>query len=170
MWRWNCKSLFLYDGNCTERKLSYDALVISYIYTPLISYFLYVVHIFLSVIEPWRKSFIRKRWYCPSIYWVSSCFPKTHCPHLTIHHGVYFIYTYWRFFFFRSEGLKIQTNQAPDRESPSDLRDSSLIGSFQTNISEGRQKAFVVIGINTAFSSRKRRDSVRETWMPKGTV
>eukprot|EP00246_Nothoceros_aenigmaticus_P014707 TRINITY_DN5779_c0_g1_i1.p1 TRINITY_DN5779_c0_g1~~TRINITY_DN5779_c0_g1_i1.p1 ORF type:complete len:406 (-),score=47.47 TRINITY_DN5779_c0_g1_i1:896-2113(-) len=31
-----------------------------------------------------------------------------------------------------------------------------------------RQKAFVVIGINTAFSSRKRRDSVRETWMPQG--
>lgn len=31
-----------------------------------------------------------------------------------------------------------------------------------------RQKAFVVIGINTAFSSRKRRDSVRATWMPQG--
>ncbi|KAG6738678.1 hypothetical protein D5086_033470 [Populus alba] len=30
------------------------------------------------------------------------------------------------------------------------------------------QKAFVVIGINTAFSSRKRRDSLRQTWMPKG--
>ncbi|XP_041004291.1 probable beta-1,3-galactosyltransferase 8 [Juglans microcarpa x Juglans regia] len=30
------------------------------------------------------------------------------------------------------------------------------------------QKAFVVIGINTAFSSRKRRESVRETWMPRG--
>ncbi|KAG9457012.1 hypothetical protein H6P81_001520 [Aristolochia fimbriata] len=30
------------------------------------------------------------------------------------------------------------------------------------------QRAFVVIGINTALSSRKRRDSVRETWMPKG--
>ncbi|KAG6659129.1 hypothetical protein CIPAW_03G011800 [Carya illinoinensis] len=30
------------------------------------------------------------------------------------------------------------------------------------------QKAFVVIGINTAFSSRKRRESVRETWMPTG--
>ncbi|CAK9163974.1 unnamed protein product [Ilex paraguariensis] len=29
-------------------------------------------------------------------------------------------------------------------------------------------KAFVVIGINTAFSSKKRRDSVRETWMPTG--
>lgn len=32
------------------------------------------------------------------------------------------------------------------------------------------KKAFVVIGINTAFSSRKRRDSVRETWMPKGSI
>ncbi|GLJ36843.1 hypothetical protein SUGI_0743560 [Cryptomeria japonica] len=31
-----------------------------------------------------------------------------------------------------------------------------------------RTKAFVVVGINTAFSSRKRRDSVRETWMPRG--
>ena len=38
----------------------------------------------------------------------------------------------------------------------------------QRNMSENRQKAFVVIGINTAFSSRRRRDSVRETWMPKG--
>ncbi|KAF5954909.1 hypothetical protein HYC85_007765 [Camellia sinensis] len=31
-----------------------------------------------------------------------------------------------------------------------------------------RKKAFIVIGINTAFSSRKRRDSVRQTWMPQG--
>ncbi|VVA24708.1 PREDICTED: beta-1 [Prunus dulcis] len=31
-----------------------------------------------------------------------------------------------------------------------------------------KQKAFVVIGINTAFSSKKRRKTVRETWMPKG--
>ncbi|KAL9449879.1 hypothetical protein AB3S75_011751 [Citrus x aurantiifolia] len=31
-----------------------------------------------------------------------------------------------------------------------------------------RPKVFVVIGINTAFSSRKRRDSVRDTWMPQG--
>lgn len=34
--------------------------------------------------------------------------------------------------------------------------------------SQVKKKAFVVIGINTAFSSRKRRDSVRETWMPQG--
>lgn len=33
-----------------------------------------------------------------------------------------------------------------------------------------RKKAFVVIGINTAFSSRKRRDSVRETWIPQGII
>lgn len=34
--------------------------------------------------------------------------------------------------------------------------------------SQEKKKAFVVIGINTAFSSRKRRDSVRATWMPQG--
>jgi hypothetical protein len=33
---------------------------------------------------------------------------------------------------------------------------------------EARQKVFMVVGINTAFSSRKRRDSVRESWMPQG--
>ncbi|XP_028065676.1 hydroxyproline O-galactosyltransferase HPGT3-like isoform X2 [Camellia sinensis] len=31
-----------------------------------------------------------------------------------------------------------------------------------------RKKAFIVIGINSAFSSRKRCDSVRQTWMPQG--
>ncbi|XP_057469620.1 probable beta-1,3-galactosyltransferase 8 [Actinidia eriantha] len=30
------------------------------------------------------------------------------------------------------------------------------------------QKVFAVIGINTAFSSKKRRNSLRETWMPRG--
>ncbi|XP_068650213.1 beta-1,6-galactosyltransferase GALT31A-like [Aristolochia californica] len=31
-----------------------------------------------------------------------------------------------------------------------------------------REKAFIVMGIITAFSSRKRRDSIRDTWMPQG--
>ncbi|XP_048140823.1 beta-1,6-galactosyltransferase GALT31A [Rhodamnia argentea] len=31
-----------------------------------------------------------------------------------------------------------------------------------------RRKFFFVMGIITAFSSRKRRDSIRDTWMPKG--
>jgi mitotic spindle assembly checkpoint protein MAD1 len=36
--------------------------------------------------------------------------------------------------------------------------------------SRAPQKAFVVIGINTAFSSKKRRDSLRETWVPTGNI
>jgi len=36
--------------------------------------------------------------------------------------------------------------------------------------SQPPQKAFVVIGINTAFTSRKRRDSLRDTWVPRGST
>lgn len=49
-------------------------------------------------------------------------------------------------------------------------REKNSTGSA-TNSSQSaskKKKAFIVIGINTAFSSRKRRDSVRETWMPQG--
>ncbi|XP_051126214.1 probable beta-1,3-galactosyltransferase 3 [Andrographis paniculata] len=49
--------------------------------------------------------------------------------------------------------------------------DSILNGSPQYNSDKGsshRRKYFMVIGVNTAFSSRKRRDSVRATWMPQG--
>jgi len=35
--------------------------------------------------------------------------------------------------------------------------------------SSGKRRYLMVVGINTAFSSRKRRDSVRETWMPQGS-
>ncbi|KAK4391159.1 Beta-1,3-galactosyltransferase 7 [Sesamum angolense] len=42
------------------------------------------------------------------------------------------------------------------------------VSSVMSNVGTPRKKAFMVIGINTAFSSRKRRDSVRETWMPQG--
>ena len=35
--------------------------------------------------------------------------------------------------------------------------------------STSKRKYLMVIGINTAFSSRNRRDSVRTTWMPQGT-
>ncbi|TKW27154.1 hypothetical protein SEVIR_3G239500v4 [Setaria viridis] len=34
--------------------------------------------------------------------------------------------------------------------------------------SRGLPKALVVVGINTAFSSKKRRDSLRDTWVPRG--
>lgn len=52
------------------------------------------------------------------------------------------------------------------RTSQTATSSSSLDGSLSTN--KVLKKAFVVIGINTAFSSKKRRESVRETWMPRG--
>lgn len=39
-------------------------------------------------------------------------------------------------------------------------------GSEQLN---GRPRVFFVMGIITAFSSRKRRDSIRGIWMPQGS-
>ncbi|KAK3131088.1 hypothetical protein QOZ80_6BG0501920 [Eleusine coracana subsp. coracana] len=53
------------------------------------------------------------------------------------------------------------------------LQESFLNGSpvseeYKSSESSGRRKYLMVIGINTAFSSRKRRDSIRNTWMPKG--
>lgn len=47
------------------------------------------------------------------------------------------------------EGLQVNTKSGPEQ-----LKD--------------RRKFFFVMGIITAFSSRKRRDSIRDTWMPKG--
>lgn len=49
-------------------------------------------------------------------------------------------------------------------------RGQSEGSSVISNEGPPRKKAFMVIGINTAFSSRKRRDSVRETWMPRGLL
>uniref|UniRef100_A0A0D9YMP5 Hexosyltransferase n=1 Tax=Oryza glumipatula TaxID=40148 RepID=A0A0D9YMP5_9ORYZ len=53
------------------------------------------------------------------------------------------------------------------------LQESLLNGSpvaeeFKLSESIGRRKYLMVIGVNTAFSSRKRRDSIRYTWMPQG--
>ncbi|MCH98885.1 putative beta-13-galactosyltransferase 2-like, partial [Trifolium medium] len=39
---------------------------------------------------------------------------------------------------------------------------------IRTTESSGKRKYLMVVGINTAFSSRKRRDSVRATWLPQG--
>ncbi|ESR62973.1 hypothetical protein CICLE_v10015441mg [Citrus x clementina] len=44
----------------------------------------------------------------------------------------------------------------------------SVKGTSNISGSMLKRKYFMVIGINTAFSSRKRRDSVRATWMPQG--
>lgn len=47
-------------------------------------------------------------------------------------------------------------------------QDSILNGGAPSAEPTAKRKYFMVIGINTAFSSRKRRDSVRATWMPQG--
>ncbi|CAN1149440.1 Probable beta-1,3-galactosyltransferase 2 [Linum perenne] len=38
----------------------------------------------------------------------------------------------------------------------------------KTMESTGKRKYLMVVGVNTAFNSRRRRDSVRATWMPQG--
>uniref|UniRef100_A0A7C9EMC3 Hexosyltransferase n=2 Tax=Opuntia streptacantha TaxID=393608 RepID=A0A7C9EMC3_OPUST len=44
----------------------------------------------------------------------------------------------------------------------------SIMDGSPASDSSGKRKYLMVVGINTAFSSRKRRDSVRATWMPTG--
>ncbi|KAG4966695.1 hypothetical protein JHK87_032346 [Glycine soja] len=44
---------------------------------------------------------------------------------------------------------------------------ASQTGGRQRSSNHSVQKAFVVIGINTAFSSKRRRDSIRQTWLSK---
>lgn len=48
------------------------------------------------------------------------------------------------------------------------LNGSPLSENAKISESSGRRKYLMVVGINTAFSSRKRRDSVRATWLPQG--
>ncbi|KAL9245519.1 hypothetical protein vseg_019163 [Gypsophila vaccaria] len=62
----------------------------------------------------------------------------------------------------------LQMELASTRNSNGLFHSEKPIGSVATINGKPRKKAFVVIGINTAFSSRKRRDSVRNTWMPRG--
>ncbi|XP_073006120.1 probable beta-1,3-galactosyltransferase 2 [Typha latifolia] len=50
----------------------------------------------------------------------------------------------------------------------SSLSGSPLSENVKPTESIGKRRYSMVIGINTAFSSRKRRDSVRATWMPQG--
>ncbi|XP_024456039.1 beta-1,3-galactosyltransferase 7 isoform X2 [Populus trichocarpa] len=62
----------------------------------------------------------------------------------------------------------LQMQLAASRSSQEMSLDSSAAVSTLSRDGSAKQKVFMVIGINTAFSSRKRRDSIRETWMPQG--
>lgn len=48
------------------------------------------------------------------------------------------------------------------------LNGSPLMENVKLSESVHKKKYLMVVGINTAFSSRKRRDAVRATWMPQG--
>ncbi|CAL5401673.1 unnamed protein product [Camellia sinensis] len=61
-----------------------------------------------------------------------------------------------------------QTGKSGSHLSSQWVPSSSSNHDSNSSSSSLQEKAFVVIGINTAFSSKKRRDSLRETWMPRG--
>jgi hypothetical protein len=48
------------------------------------------------------------------------------------------------------------------------LNGSPISEDLKISGSSRKRKYLMVVGVNTAFSSRKRRDSVRATWMPQG--
>lgn len=67
----------------------------------------------------------------------------------------------------------LKTHQSIDSldESVSTLQmesSSSTRTSQDSKVDGPKKKVFMVMGINTAFSSRRRRDSLRGTWMPQG--
>ncbi|EEF43468.1 beta-1,6-galactosyltransferase GALT31A [Ricinus communis] len=63
----------------------------------------------------------------------------------------------------------LEMQLAAARAVKGDSEEGSPMGTKSgTDPLKERQKVFFVMGIITAFSSRKRRDSIRETWLPKG--
>ncbi|XP_041023221.1 probable beta-1,3-galactosyltransferase 4 isoform X1 [Juglans microcarpa x Juglans regia] len=64
---------------------------------------------------------------------------------------------------------KLELKSTAARAAHGSARDGfSISGSLKNIETNLKRKYFMVIGINTAFSSRKRRDSIRATWMPQG--
>lgn len=74
---------------------------------------------------------------------------------------------YWEINYVRSLDKSISMLQM-ELSAPRRAEQRGKFDVVPSNEGPMRKKAFMVIGINTAFSSRKRRDSVRETWMPQG--
>jgi len=63
----------------------------------------------------------------------------------------------------------LEVELATARAARSDGRDGSpAVAKTVADQSKIRPRMFFVMGIMTAFSSRKRRDSIRGTWLPKG--
>ncbi|KAK9285991.1 hypothetical protein L1049_025194 [Liquidambar formosana] len=62
----------------------------------------------------------------------------------------------------------LEMELAAARATQESMLSGSPMSEDKKTESSGKRKYLMVIGINTAFSSRKRRDSVRATWMPQG--
>lgn len=63
----------------------------------------------------------------------------------------------------------LEMQLASARAATADNEDGSpIVRKLGTEKTKERQKVFFIMGIMTAFSSRKRRESIRETWMPQG--
>ncbi|KAL2237879.1 beta-1,6-galactosyltransferase GALT31A [Sesamum indicum] len=60
--------------------------------------------------------------------------------------------------------MQLAAARAAKAEDEAKSKDTKLGNDSSNN----RPKVFFVMGIITAFSSRKRRDSIRDTWMPQG--
>ncbi|XP_023542695.1 probable beta-1,3-galactosyltransferase 2 [Cucurbita pepo subsp. pepo] len=69
--------------------------------------------------------------------------------------------------FSRSQ-LSIQTLAKNIIDLEKKLEAVTISHTSASNDSTSKRKYLVVVGINTAFTSQKRRDSVRATWMPQG--
>ncbi|PSS11265.1 Beta-1,6-galactosyltransferase [Actinidia chinensis var. chinensis] len=64
--------------------------------------------------------------------------------------------------------LEMQLSAARAVKAEEEEEESPVITKPGNEQSSKRPKVFFVMGIITAFSSRKRRNSIRETWMPQG--
>ncbi|PPD75103.1 hypothetical protein GOBAR_DD27972 [Gossypium barbadense] len=63
----------------------------------------------------------------------------------------------------------LEMELAAARAAQESLHGGSPLSEDVSRVGSSRKRKYLmVIGINTAFSSRKRRDSVRATWMPQG--
>ncbi|XP_050382384.1 probable beta-1,3-galactosyltransferase 2 [Argentina anserina] len=62
----------------------------------------------------------------------------------------------------------LEMELAAARATQESIRSGSPSPDDSKTDSSGKRRYLMVVGINTAFSSRKRRDSVRATWMPQG--
>ncbi|GAB4835058.1 Beta-1,6-galactosyltransferase galt31a [Ancistrocladus abbreviatus] len=62
----------------------------------------------------------------------------------------------------------LEMQLAAARTSEVEGKKSPTVSRIGTDQLKERPKVFFVMGIITAFSSRKRRDSIRQTWMPQG--